>query len=38
MVLLELQAMQAHVEDGVKFISYPSAVDFDCVSTFSVFC
>ena len=38
MVLLELQSLEVHADDGVKFQSCSSVVDVDCRSTFSVFC
>lgn len=38
MVLLDLQTIEAHAEQDMKFISCSSIVDLECVSTFSAFC
>jgi hypothetical protein len=37
-VLLDLQAMEVHDDEGEKLLSCSSIVHVDCVSTFSVFC
>jgi len=39
MVLLDLQTMEVHAEEGVKFQSCSSVIDvYGCISTISVWC